>query len=100
MSEPQHSQSSELVGLNTSQVAERWGVSVQTVKREIACGNLPSFRVRGSVRVRLTDVEAAMMPDHGDVDDLDAYVKRLVDAAPRLTKMQRQRLAAIIQAAS
>ena len=43
--------------LTLSEVAERWGVSVNFIRREIWRGNLKSTRFGRSIRVALEEVE-------------------------------------------
>lgn len=38
--------------------AERWGVSVDTVRRLISAGKLPAYRLNRIIRVLCTDVDA------------------------------------------
>ena len=44
--------------LSVEQVAERWAMSTKSVRRYIEAGELPSFLLGHSRRVRLSDVEA------------------------------------------
>ena len=43
--------------LTIGQVAEQWQVGQRTVRRWIAEGNLPAYRVGGLVRVRRGDLD-------------------------------------------
>lgn len=42
--------------------AERWGVSVDTIRRQISTGKLPAYRLKRIIRVRLEDVDACFSP--------------------------------------
>lgn len=44
--------------LSKAQVAQRLGISVDSVHRRIKDGTLPAFKVGGLVRIRAEDVEA------------------------------------------
>lgn len=95
MPEPQPS-------LNIPDVAAELKVSQQTVKRLIASGELPAFKVRAATRVRREDVENLKQsrPVVPAVEDrLDAYINRVVDSASELTAAQRDRLAALLAGA-
>jgi excisionase family DNA binding protein len=43
--------------LPLSIVADDYGISIKTLRRRIAEGTLPAYRVGGQVRVRETDLE-------------------------------------------
>jgi hypothetical protein len=43
--------------LSRQQIAERWQCSTETIKRREKAGILPSHRLGGLVRYRLSDVE-------------------------------------------
>ncbi len=43
-------------GMNINQVAELWGVSRRTVRRKVADGSLPMFKVGRATRFRREDV--------------------------------------------
>jgi excisionase family DNA binding protein len=45
-----------------SQAAERLGVSTRTIRRKIATGDLPGYRVGTLVRLRPDDVERLARP--------------------------------------
>lgn len=95
MPEPQPS-------LNIPDVAAELNVSQQTVKRLIASGELPAFKIRAATRVRREDVENLKQsrPVVPAVEDrLDAYINRVVDSASELTPAQRDRLAALLAGA-
>lgn len=38
-------------------LADRWSYSVETIKRQEKAGKLPSIRIGGRVRYRLSDIE-------------------------------------------
>jgi len=46
-----------LLHLSRQQIAERWQCSTETIKRREKAGILPSHRLGGLVRYRLSDVE-------------------------------------------
>ncbi|MEZ0342147.1 excisionase family DNA-binding protein [Mycobacterium sp. pV006] len=53
--------------LTLTQAAARTGVSTKTLRRRIAEGLLPAYRVAGrSIRVRDTDLDTLMRPIGGD----------------------------------
>jgi hypothetical protein len=45
------------IHLSRHQIAERWQCSTETIKRREKAGILPSHRLGGLVRYRLSDVE-------------------------------------------
>jgi excisionase family DNA binding protein len=81
-------------------LAKMMGTSLDTIQRGVMAGEIPSFKIGRTRRIPADAVEALMRPSKHDDDDLDAYVRKLVDAAPRLTEAQRRRLSSIIQGAS
>ena len=88
--------------LNIPETARDLNVSEQTVKRLIASGELPAFKIRAATRIRREDVEALkqsrpVVP--AAEARLDAYINRVVDSASELTAAQRDRLAALLAGA-
>ena len=70
--------------------------SREHIQRLVSSGEIPSYKVGHSRRISADTVDALMGKTPTDDDELDAYVRKLVDAAPRLTERQRKRLAIII----
>jgi excisionase family DNA binding protein len=79
--------------LSIGEFAAQHGISKATVRRLIANHQLESYMIGGQWRIR-ADV-AASIGRTAD-DELDAHIKRLVDAAPELTAAQRDRLAVLL----
>ena len=48
--------------VSISEAAAYLGISHKTIRRMIADGRLPAFRVGGSIRLYANDVEAAKIP--------------------------------------
>ena len=48
--------------LPLASVADEYGISVKTLRRRIADGTLPAYRVGGQVRVREADLERLARP--------------------------------------
>src|SRR5277367_733557 len=74
-------------------LADKLKVSERHVRECLATGKIPSYKVG---RIRRIPAEAVEMlrsgrPAAAD-DDLDAQIKRIVDAAPKLSAAQRDKL--------
>jgi excisionase family DNA binding protein len=71
--------------------------SREHIARQIALGVIPSYKVGGARRIPAEAVDALMAGTTTPADDdLDAYVQRIVAAAPVLTPRQLNKLAAIV----
>ncbi|GAA4880606.1 MerR family DNA-binding transcriptional regulator [Pseudonocardia benzenivorans] len=84
-------------------VADRLGVTVQTVRRYAKIGRLtryelPSGRPRFDPREVDALLAAPQTADEQAEDEIRRYARALVDQAPPLTPAQRDRLASLLRA--
>lgn len=62
--------------LTIAEVADRLRLSERSVRRLIACGDLPARRIGSTRRKRIaaSDVERLLRPVGGATDDLDGFI--------------------------
>jgi excisionase family DNA binding protein len=80
--------------LSPDEFALEVGKSVKTVYKAVNDGSIPSYKVGGSRRIPrsyLDELRASAFNDY------EATIQRVVDAAPRLTAAQRDKLAVLLQ---
>ncbi|OBA63186.1 hypothetical protein A5647_04960 [Mycobacterium sp. 1100029.7] len=75
-----------------NEYARRFNISPATVRTKISRGQIPSYRVGGSRRIPASYVDSILNP----TEELDAAIKRIVDAAPKLTAAQRDKLGTLL----
>lgn len=88
-------------------LAEEAGVNLRTIKRAVVNGEIPSFTIGRSRRIPGEAAEALLRGEiqlgggapKASLDDIDAYIRHLVDAAPRLSDRQIAKLSAIVKGA-
>lgn len=89
--------------ITLQEAVTRVPLGYSTLRRKIACGELPAERVGRRILIRAADLDALTAPvvghpaDHGAID---RAVKRVVAAAPCLTADQRRHLAIALGGAS
>ncbi len=78
--------------------AETFGLSLKDVQRKVSNGTIPSFKLGGARRIPADVVDALLTPQPPDnlAAKIDGHIRRLVDAAPQLTREQRDRIAALL----
>lgn len=89
--------------LTLQEAAASRRVGYSTLRKRVSDGTLPAERVGRRVFVRPEDVDAMAVPVLGrpTLDrTIESAVARVVEAAPRLTIHQRERLAVVIGGAS
>jgi len=85
------------LALTPLEVQEALGLDcVETARRMIRRGELPAKKTGRIWRVRRETVEAYRAGQTSEGDAVDAYVERLVEAAPQLTDEQRAKLAELL----
>lgn len=84
--------------LSVDEFAQEVGLSSKAVRNGVGAGRIPSYKVgTGSRRIPrsyLDDLRASAY------DDREATIQRVVDAAPRFTAAQRDKLAVLLTPAS
>ncbi|MEV6049732.1 helix-turn-helix domain-containing protein [Streptomyces sp. NPDC052107] len=86
---------SDLIG--PIQAAEILHVSRSTIYNMLKSGELTGYRVTdGLTRISETEVRAHIKTTAPTVVELDAHIRRIVDAAPALTPEQLERLRALL----
>ena len=95
MSDQQHA-------LTADQLAQRYGVSIETIRRLVKRG-LPHYRLGGRLfRFNPDETDVWMHSHHrapstsDSGDDYRAYVRQMVAAAPELSAEQAERIRAIL----
>ncbi len=78
------------------ELAKKLHVSVTHVRDLLAEGQIPSYKVGTAVRIPAEAVDALRSGQPANDDDLNEQIRRIVDAAPRLTPSQRDKLAALL----
>ena len=76
-------------GLSIREFAEINGISVHTARRAVYEGRIFSYRVGGSRRIPASYLQNLQQ-------GYDATIRALVDAAPKLSAAQRDKLAALL----
>ena len=72
--------------LSISQSANHLGKSERSIRRMIHCGDLPAYRIGGSVRLRLADIEQYIESQRIDRQQAPNALKELVARAVRRAK--------------
>lgn len=71
-------------------------ISESTAWKLVHSGEVETYKIGGQYRIRRDVAEAIQRPD----DDYESAIKKLVDAAPRLTSDQRNRISALLRTGS
>ena len=84
--------------LTSAEAAAQYGVTEKTIQRRIVSGELRAYRLRskGPFRIDQEDLDKLLKPVTTG-DSTEAYIDRLVAAAPTLTDDQRSRIAALLR---
>jgi excisionase family DNA binding protein len=79
-------------------VCKKLKVSERHMREQLSLGKIPFYKVGRSVRIpaEAVDLIRSGQTVKPDDDELDAHIRRLVDAAPTLTAAQRDRLAVLL----
>lgn len=85
--------------LSLKSLSERFDTPVSTLRYYICTGKLSAVKVGGRVMVPEEEAVAFLQPVC-PAGKVDAAVKAIVDAAPRLTTEQREQLAVILGGAA
>lgn len=72
--------------------AQRFRQTEQAVYRKCRRGEIPSYKIGGSIRIRREDAEAIRQPRQTSTE----YIRELIDSAPPLTQEQRAKLAELL----
>jgi excisionase family DNA binding protein len=79
-------------------LADKLHVSERHVRECISQGKIPSYKVGRIRRIPAEAVEILRSGRTAADDDLDAQIRAIVDAAPPLTRAQRDKLAVLLAA--
>jgi excisionase family DNA binding protein len=71
------------------ELARKWNLSIATIRNKVSLGLIPSYKVGGARRIPAEWVHRAPRAD----PDTDSVVNAVINAAPKLTAAQRQKLA-------
>lgn len=83
--------------LTVAQAAQRAGVCRATIRRRIADGSLPAFRLGPRmIRIQADAVDALYRPMNPPVDPIETAIQALVEAAPPLSDTQRDNLRVLL----
>ncbi|SDP13812.1 DNA binding domain-containing protein, excisionase family [Microbacterium testaceum StLB037] len=89
--------------LTLSEAARLHRIGYSTLRKRVSDGSLPSQRVGRRIFVRPEHLDAMSTPVVGRPSAdraVESAISRVVEAAPRLTEAQRERLAVILGAAA
>ena len=84
--------------LTMAQAAKIVGVSTQTISRRIKCGELPAYNI-GPRAVRISPSDLQQLATPTAAQQREQHIQRLLEAAPRLSPEQRDRLAVLVRPA-
>ncbi|MFN8585977.1 MAG: helix-turn-helix domain-containing protein [Dehalococcoidia bacterium] len=87
--------------LSTADVARRCGTTTAHVQKLARLGELPHYRIGGVYRFSSDEIERWLHARHvglGDEDDLEAYIREILAAAPAPTLEQIERVRGLVRA--